>query len=115
MQRDLIRAHVDQIEFWGELNRVETSTGFTVTPFTGQLLDVSSLTPQHREVAEIIMAPVNTLIDPRALRSMSVLKGSEIVSAPAYAYNGNVIWGATARILRQVIYISCSKASAKLS
>ena len=110
-----IGVHVDQIEFWGELNRVETSTGFTVTPFTGQLLDVSSLTPQHREVAEIIMAPMNALIDPHALRSMCVLKGSEIVSAPAYAYNGNVIWGATARILSQVIYTSCSKTSAKLS
>ena len=110
-----IGAHVDQIEFWGELNNVETSTGFTVAPFTGRLLDVSSLTPQHSEVAEIIMAPVSALIDPDAVRSMSVLSGAEIVHAPAYAYNGHVIWGATGRILSQVIYRSCLNTSAKLS
>lgn len=110
-----IGAHVDQIEFWGELNKVETSTGFTVTPFTGQLLDVSSLTPQRREVAEIIMAPMNALIDPHAVRSISVLNGAEIEHVPAYAYNGHVIWGATARILSQVIYTSCLKTSVKLS
>ncbi len=107
------------IEPWGGLRPEMTVTsGYLVVPFTGRLADGVRFTPAPEEVASIVSFPVATLVDPSSERTISRLSGPGSVTHSgdtgardgagcatytAYAYDGKVIWGATARILAQVI------------
>ena len=107
----------DAIEPWGELSPEMTVTsGFLVVPFTGRLDESAPLSPAPDEVSEVVRVPVASLIDPLSERTISRLAaqpytgdglaangGLMIKTHRAYAYDGRVIWGATARILAQVI------------
>ncbi len=102
------------IEPWGELEPETTVTsGFLVVPFTGRVPDAVSYYPAPDEVAEVIRVPVAALADLANQRSITRLlpapvpdragEPGETRRIHAYAYNGRVIWGATARILAQVV------------
>lgn len=91
------------VEVLGELDTFPTIvSGFTVTPFVGWLETEPGLTPNPDEVAEVIHVPLRDLTD-------------EIRSDPGFEYEGRtypteawvwrnkVIWGVTARIVRQFL------------
>ncbi|MBI4220538.1 MAG: CoA pyrophosphatase [Chloroflexi bacterium] len=94
------------IEVWGDLDTVYTLDGMPVTPFTGRLSPDALLKPDAREVGSILAIPVSELIRPGAERDESRLVDGRVISRPTYSYNGNVVWGATARILAQLIPIA---------
>ena len=73
------------LTIWGELDSVETSTGFS-----------------RREIDEVLVVPVATLFAPESARDESRLIEGRLSSRPTYSYNGHVIWGATARIIAQL-------------
>jgi 8-oxo-dGTP pyrophosphatase MutT (NUDIX family) len=98
------------IEPWGELEPETTVTsGFLVVPFTGRVPDAVTYYPAPEEVAEVIRVPVASLADAANRRSITRLlpaSGGDAGDSRrigAYAYNGRIIWGATARILAQVV------------
>jgi 8-oxo-dGTP pyrophosphatase MutT (NUDIX family) len=112
------------IDPWGELDpQVTVTSGYLVVPFTGRLVNRARFEPAAGEVAEVVHVPVISLIDPANERTITRLAppqaghdspahshgtgnaGLELRSYGAFAYNGRVIWGATARILFQVVSI----------
>jgi 8-oxo-dGTP pyrophosphatase MutT (NUDIX family) len=93
----------DAIERWGELDPVSTvGTGFLVWPFTGKVAADFALAPSAREVDEVAMMPVETFTAPHMRRSISLRRDGAQRELRAYASEGRVVWGATARILSQI-------------
>ena len=92
-----------KLTVWGELEPVETSTGYVLSIFTGRLDGLDGLRPNRREIAEVIPVPIAVLLDESAARNETRLVAGRLMSRPSYSYNGNVIWGATARIVAQLV------------
>lgn len=84
----------------GQLNPVKTrNSGFTIIPFVAILEEVSSLQP-NSEVEEILHIPIVPL-----LQTLNVDDDAEhraLFEAYKLTYNDKIIWGASARILKQI-------------
>jgi 8-oxo-dGTP pyrophosphatase MutT (NUDIX family) len=89
------------IRFLGALTPLATVTDFFVEPFVGAIPYPHVLRPNEAEIAEVIDAPVAALLDPRILEKR-LLPGREEPTL-FYHYDSHVIWGATARILKELL------------
>jgi 8-oxo-dGTP pyrophosphatase MutT (NUDIX family) len=85
----------------GALSPIVTITDFAVAPFVGAIPQPYAFTPAASEIAEVIEAPLAALGNPAILQTR-VLPGRE---EPVLFYNHgpHVIWGATARILAELL------------
>jgi 8-oxo-dGTP pyrophosphatase MutT (NUDIX family) len=83
----------------GYLDRLETISGFCVTPVVARLAADAVLTPQPGEVAQVFEVPLPFLLDPGNLRQLEYLSHGE--RRKVYEYFGVEprIWGATAAML----------------
>jgi 8-oxo-dGTP pyrophosphatase MutT (NUDIX family) len=90
------------VEILGQLSQHVTITGFKITPFIGRIRMGFSTEIQTSEVSEIFEVPLSYLSNPRNFRVESVKwKGKKrfFYSIP---YGPYYIWGATARILKNL-------------
>jgi 8-oxo-dGTP pyrophosphatase MutT (NUDIX family) len=96
---------MDHVDVIGQLDEMITISNFLVRPFVGQITEPGPYPFAHSEieVAEILEVPlrhlqdeVNVVIEPR------LYQGREIL-AYSYRFRGHLIWGATARILKQFL------------
>ncbi|RJQ37841.1 MAG: CoA pyrophosphatase [Dehalococcoidia bacterium] len=92
-------------EILGELDDVITTTSnFVISPFVARIPWPYCFLIDHGETEEIITAPL-ALGDQANLRLEDEMVGGEKVRTLTYHYRGNVIWGATARILTQLLEV----------
>jgi 8-oxo-dGTP pyrophosphatase MutT (NUDIX family) len=89
------------VQLLGALTPLATVTDFFVEPFVGAIPYPHVLKPAEAEIAEVIEAPLVALLDPRALEER-VLPGREEPTL-FYHYGPHVIWGATARMLKELL------------
>jgi 8-oxo-dGTP pyrophosphatase MutT (NUDIX family) len=89
------------VRLLGALTPLKTVTDFFVEPFVGAIPYPHVLRPAEAEIAEVIDAPVAALLDPKILEKR-VLPGREEPTL-FYHYGPHVIWGATARILQELL------------
>ena len=89
------------IHLLGALTPLTTVTEFFVEPFVGAIPYPHVLRPAEAEIAEVIDPPVAALLDPKILETR-LLPGQEEPTL-FYHYGRHVIWGATARILRELL------------
>jgi 8-oxo-dGTP pyrophosphatase MutT (NUDIX family) len=94
----------DRVKVLGELDDTVTSvTNYIVSPFVGLIPWPYDFKPDGWETDEIIEAPLPTLLDEESWQHKTeVVEGRE-VTGYFYHYRGDVIWGATARILNQFL------------
>ncbi len=88
----------------GELDDIVTISDFVVTPFVGTIPPEYDFTP-NIEVAEVIEVPVETLLDTANIRDDVRLVDGKTTRRATYAYDGHLIWGATAMILEGFVQI----------
>lgn len=82
------------IEVLGELDDITTIvTDYVISPFVAFIPPPRSLKTNGREVKGAFSVPLSFLMDEANFKQDSY----------AYEYEGHIIWGATARILRQLI------------
>ncbi len=94
---------VDAIEYWGGLEPVTTvGTRFQVWPFTGWVDPAAKIYPSADEVEEVATFPLETFTSIATRRSIQLRRDGTVRDLRAYAHNGMVVWGATARILSQI-------------
>jgi 8-oxo-dGTP pyrophosphatase MutT (NUDIX family) len=94
------------VEIIGELDdEITTTSNYIVTPFVGVIPWPYKFTPNKDEVDRIIEVPVSCLLDKDCLKPAIETLDGIVVDSFAYHYNGNVIWGATARILNKFLGI----------
>ena len=92
------------VEVLGLLDDAATPLGFVITPVVGWLDDPPAFTPDAREVEDVLELDLDTLRHPGAYRDA----GERVVGARSYRLHeyhvaGRVIWGATARIVHQLL------------
>ena len=87
----------------GELDSFPTFvSGFVVTPFIGWLETEPELKPNPGEVAEILRVPIDDLVDD-IRREPGFEHAGNNYPTEAWIWHGNVIWGVTARIIRNFL------------
>jgi 8-oxo-dGTP pyrophosphatase MutT (NUDIX family) len=95
-----------QVEVLGRLDDCLTLvSNYIITPFVGAIPPQHDFSLNEIETASIIEVPVSDLIDPRCLAEGSEIVDGRIMPAYFYAHGRKVIWGATARILKQFLEI----------
>jgi 8-oxo-dGTP pyrophosphatase MutT (NUDIX family) len=93
----------DAFSFVALLDEITIGGRYRTTPVVGVIADTDALFAQESEVTRLIWVPIRGLAEPEALTvSESMHQGR---SRPDYCFDvvGLVIWGATARILVQVL------------
>ncbi len=95
------------VKVLGELDDMLTrGSDYIVTPFVGSILPEYKFKLDSFETAEIIRIPVAVLLEEGCRREEPVITlGDKPVVPYVYAYKGNMIIGATARILKQLLDI----------
>ena len=85
----------DRVDVLGPLDDIPTHTGFTISPWVAWLpLDVD-VTPNPSEVARAFAVPFSTFLTPP----------SSGASMRGWTIDGELVWGATAAILRGLVAI----------
>jgi 8-oxo-dGTP pyrophosphatase MutT (NUDIX family) len=92
------------IEVLGLLDDVPTPTGFVITPVVAEVRGPVVLRPAAAEVAEVFLPELAALGDPAAHASVGEREWMGVRwERHEYRWGGFRIWGATARILWQLL------------
>jgi 8-oxo-dGTP pyrophosphatase MutT (NUDIX family) len=94
--------HVDVV---GSLGELITVTSFAVQPIIGIIDAGYPLVPQETEVASVLHVPMSVLRDPNAwFEDVRQWRGERFVLRSC-RWQGEVIWGATAKILQRFLEV----------
>ncbi len=89
----------------GELDEVATRSRFLMQVYVGTIPYPYDFKPSAIEIAEVLEVPVSALMDLSNLRVETRWEDGTAVSAISYAYNGHLVYGATARVLQDLLGI----------
>jgi 8-oxo-dGTP pyrophosphatase MutT (NUDIX family) len=95
----------EDVQVVGQLDDSPSISGFIVTPYVGFIRGPAPypFRPSHDEVAELIEAPLSHLMDrANVTEEVRQIDGRDVVMY-SYLFRGHVIWGLTARILKQFL------------
>ncbi len=102
----------ESVEILGELDDFPTHVSyFVISPFVGLIPWPCSFIKNESETAEILQVPISALLDSKTLGQGNEIVDNELVPTFFYSYDDSIIWGATARILRQFLEIWQSTAA----
>ncbi len=89
----------------GTLPPLVTVTDFRVTPFVGAVPYPLQLTLAEGEVESVLEVPMAYLLEPAVVEERPIeWKGRKVMTL-VYHYRGHAIWGATARILTDLLEV----------
>jgi 8-oxo-dGTP pyrophosphatase MutT (NUDIX family) len=100
----------NDVQIIGVLDDIMTITEFIVTPIVGLFPYPYPFKISEVEIAELIEVPLSSLLDEESFSEREILRGRQKEVVYVYQYEKHIIWGATARILKQFLdLISSSK------
>jgi hypothetical protein len=79
------------------------TTGFNISPFVAVIPYPYSFVRNPHEIDEILDIPLASFIDTAHCKQGRARNESEMAIDFRYECNGRIIWGATARIIKQLI------------
>ncbi len=91
------------VEVFARLDQVTTITKFLVTPFVGLVAPEARFTLNREEVERLVVVPLSVVLERANWRSMEIPYQGMRLNQIALSFNGDVIWGATARIILGLI------------
>jgi 8-oxo-dGTP pyrophosphatase MutT (NUDIX family) len=92
----------DDVDLVGALPPTGTFvTGYKIHPFVGLLEPGREFSPQESEVAAILELPLSALL--RGSESKRLVRKGLPIKTPTYTVDGHLIWGATARIVENLL------------
>ena len=100
-----IHLPAEAVEVLGLLDDTPTrATNFIITPVVGIVRDPVELRPDGREIERVLEVPLDLLRDPTIFRTEIWERGGEPHAVHFFRVSvEDVVWGATARILRQFL------------
>jgi 8-oxo-dGTP pyrophosphatase MutT (NUDIX family) len=100
-----IRLPAEAVEVLGLLDDTETrATAFVITPVVGLIREAVEFRPDGREIERVIEVPLDRLRDPAIFREELWERDGELHSVYFYQVSADdVVWGATARIVKQFL------------
>jgi 8-oxo-dGTP pyrophosphatase MutT (NUDIX family) len=105
--REEIGINTQDVHFCGKLTDLFIPpSNFIVSPFVGIYKTSGVFYPDEIEVAEIIEIPFSFFLNPASVKNtiIKLANGIEILT-PCFDYQGNIIWGATAMIMSELIIL----------
>lgn len=103
--REEIGIEPDVITEVGKLDVVVTPTGFVIHPFVATINPPGTFRPNPEEIEEIFFVPVSHLADARNLTFVSRTWFGRTYQDPVFTFRGREIWGATGRILVDLLEV----------
>jgi 8-oxo-dGTP pyrophosphatase MutT (NUDIX family) len=114
--REEIGLKENDVQIIGVLDDIVTITKFIVTPFIGLFPHPYPFKVSEVEIAELIEVPLSSLLEEDCYSEREIFRGGQNEIIYSYQYGKHIIWGATARILKQLLdLISISKNTKKPS
>mgnify|MGYP001583421304 CR=1 FL=1 len=101
--REEIGLKESDVQIIGVLDDIVTITEFIVTPIVGLFPYPYPFKVSEVEIAELIEVPLASLLKKDCFSEREIFRGSEREIVYAYEYGKHIIWGATARILKQFL------------
>ncbi len=112
--REEIGLRTKDTEIIGEMDdEITTTSNYVVTPFVAMIPWPYRFKKNKDEVAEIMEVPVKALLEKGCRQSNTETLNGQPIDSYTYNYQGNIIWGATARILKKLLDIISSIPGAK--
>ena len=93
----------NDVQIIGVLDDIVTVTEFIVTPFVGLFPYPYPFRTSPIEIAELIEVPLSFLLDEECFSEREIIRMGRKEIVYAYQYGDHIIWGATARILKQFL------------
>lgn len=94
------------VDVLGELDDTPTtSSNFSISPFVAFIPYPYQFTINRAEIDEVFGVPISFLLSHAGRREEWYVFGDDFVVGYAYEYEGRIIWGATARIVQQLLEI----------
>jgi len=96
----------DEVDLIGSLPGVGTNLSrFWIMPWVGVLRpdSRSRIVPSPAEVADLLEVSLDVLAGPGCRRDQRFIRGRRVVVSPAYDTPAGTIWGATARIIAELL------------
>lgn len=101
------------VEVLGELDdNLTVTTGYVISPFIAFIPYPYPFKVDRREIKQIFSVPLSALMDEAIFREELQSFDGETMPVYFYEYEGHVIWGVTARILKRFIELLCSEGGA---
>jgi 8-oxo-dGTP pyrophosphatase MutT (NUDIX family) len=87
----------------GRLDDVWTPSGFLISTVVGDLPYPLSYQPHDWEVEAVVPVPYSYRANPEAVEEQELVNAGLKVLSPVYHYRSHRIWGATARIVADLV------------
>ena len=100
--REEMGIRTEDVEVLGELDD-EVTPNYLISAFVGTIPQPYRFKPNGREVAEVLEVPVAELSGKSNLRDEARIVEGVISNNLSYAYRGNLIYGATAKLLTRFL------------
>jgi 8-oxo-dGTP pyrophosphatase MutT (NUDIX family) len=98
-----------QIEVLGALTPLHIPvSNFMVYPFVGWMEERPAFHPDPSEVQYVIEVPLRDLLDPSSRDSETMYHHEQSIEAPFFRVENEKIWGATAMMLSEVLFLATS-------
>jgi len=96
----------EEVEILGELDdAISLTSNYVISPFVALIPWPYHFKVSEEEIDELIEAPVLAFIDGACQLQEERTTAGEVVNSYSYYYQGRVIWGVTARVLKQFLDI----------
>ncbi|HPC82543.1 MAG TPA: CoA pyrophosphatase [Thermoanaerobaculaceae bacterium] len=87
----------------GQLDDLATPTGFVISPVVGAVPYPFETRPAAGEVEAVLSVPFSFLANPEMVEHQLLTHEGRQVVSPVYHYRGHRVWGATARIIADLV------------
>ncbi len=99
----------EDVDVLGDLNDEKTYvSNYVISPYVGYIPYPYSFITSPEEVQRIMEVPVSVLLDKSNFRQEIQTSGGKRYRAYYFNYGDDVIWGATARILKHFFNLICA-------
>ena len=93
----------DDVTILGQLNDTPTRTGYAMKVFVGTIPQPYVYRPNPQEVDEVVDVPLDALQDPANWREEARWQNGGLTTVHSYAYGPHIIYGATAKVVREFL------------
>ena len=92
----------DEVKYIRSLTKLYVPpSNFLIIPYMGYLQSPYVFTPDSREVEAILEISLMDFINKKSVLTKQLNSNSNSITVPAYIFDQNVVWGATAMILSE--------------
>ena len=95
----------DNVKLISSLSKENTRTGYIIQPFVVLLKENVKIKVDGKEIIDYMFLSIPEFINNNNIRDYYFLSNNILISKPAYIINNQLIWGATASIIKEFLSI----------